>query len=81
VGSKENGVWSVTVPDDVPQADSVQPPLGASATIRNHTTCDGGDAREWSDSLLTLTLSYNGETVGTDTAQGKGNEASVEHRP
>lgn len=68
-----------TVPDDVPQADSIQPPLGASAPIRNHTTCDGGDAREWSGSPLTLTLSYNGEAVGTDATQGKGNEAGVEH--
>lgn len=50
------------------------------ATIANHTTCDGGDARDWSDDPLSLSLTYNGETVGSETVWGKGAKARVGYR-
>lgn len=81
LGRRQDGVWSITVPEDIPQDVSIKPPVIVTATISNHTTCPGGDAREWSSTTLKLSLDYNGETVGADTVQDKGNEARVEHRP
>lgn len=80
-GSEVGGAWLVTIPDDISRVDELQPPLVATSTIDNHVTCAGGDARDWSDGPLSLTLEYNGEAVGSETVRGKGTEARVEYTP
>jgi len=77
-GEFDGDTWRLEMPEQAPADVEIEPPITATATIRAHTRCAGGSAREWPDQPLALRLEVDGEVVAEDTAGEAGEEARVE---